>query len=58
MSAEPHSRHLYTVAQVRMIERGALATMRISGYELMRRAASAALNSLRRHWPLVRQLRV
>lgn len=58
MSAEPHSHHLYTVAQVRMIERDALATMGISGGELMRRAASAALNSLRRHWPLVGQLRI
>jgi ADP-dependent NAD(P)H-hydrate dehydratase / NAD(P)H-hydrate epimerase len=58
MSFQPHSRHLYTVEQVREIERQALAVMTISGDGLMRRAASAALNSLRRHWPRVQRLRV
>ena len=38
------------------MEGGALAALRISGHELMRRAASAALNSLRRHWPQLQQI--
>lgn len=48
-----HSRHrdLHTVEQLREIERAALAALDISGVELMRRAAMAALNTLRRHWP-------
>lgn len=42
---------LYTVEQMRTLERKALAAMDISGAELMRRAARAAFNSLRRRWP-------
>ncbi|HEY8681953.1 MAG TPA: NAD(P)H-hydrate dehydratase [Rhodanobacter sp.] len=53
MPADPHHRNLYTVEQVRTLEREALAALGISGYDLMRRAASAALNSLRRHWPQI-----
>ena len=45
------SRDLYTVAQVRVIEREALIALQITGFELMRRAVTAALSSLRRHWP-------
>lgn len=48
MPTSPH-RDLYTVEQLRAMERSALAA--ISSQDLMRRAASAALNSLRRHWP-------
>jgi NAD(P)H-hydrate epimerase len=51
MSTSLHSRDLYTVAQVRVIEQAALATLHITGFELMRRAVTAALASLRRHWP-------
>lgn len=55
-----HPRHsaLYTVEQVRGIERAALTAMGISGHDLMRRAASAALSSLRRHWPQIRRVGV
>ncbi|MDE2308063.1 MAG: NAD(P)H-hydrate dehydratase [Xanthomonadaceae bacterium] len=58
MPGHPHSRDLYTVEQLRAIERAALAALGISGQELMRRAASAALGSLRRHWPQVRRIRI
>ncbi|MEO8998374.1 MAG: NAD(P)H-hydrate dehydratase [Rhodanobacter sp.] len=56
MSAYPYSRDLHTVEQLRVMEGAALAELGISGHELMRRAASAALNSLRRHWPQLRQI--
>ncbi len=56
MPAHPYSRDLHTVEQLRAMERAALVALGISGPELMRRAASAALNSLRRHWPQVRQI--
>jgi NAD(P)H-hydrate epimerase len=51
-------RDLYTVGKMRQIDRAALDALGISGNELMRRAASDALRSLRRHWPLARRLRV
>lgn len=51
MSAHPYHRDLHTVGQLREIERAAMAALDISGIELMRRAAMAALNALRRHWP-------
>ena len=56
MPAHSHNRALYTIEQVREMEGAALAAMGISSHELMRRAASAALLSLRRHWPQVRHL--
>ncbi|WEN14329.1 NAD(P)H-hydrate dehydratase [Rhodanobacter sp. AS-Z3] len=56
MPVHPTSRHLHTVEQLRVIERAALLALGISGPELMRRAASAALSSLRRHWPQVQHL--
>lgn len=56
MSDHPCRRDLYTVEQLRLIERAALETLDISGHELMYRAASAALNSLRRHWPQLRRI--
>ena len=58
MTAHPHHRDLYTVEQVRAMERDALTALDIPGYDLMRRAGSAALNSLRRHWPQVRHLTI
>ena len=58
MSTSSPSRDLYTVAQVRVMEREALATLRITGFELMRRAVTAALASLRRHWPQARRIAI
>ena len=56
MSTPLPASDLYTVAQVRAIEREALASLGISGFELMRRAVTAALTSLRRHWPQARRI--
>ncbi len=51
-------RALYTVEQLRVLERDAFIALAVSGTDLMRRAASAALNSLRRHWPEARLITV
>lgn len=51
-----HRRDLYAVEQIRTLEREALTALQISGPELMRRAAMAALNHLRRRWPQVRHV--
>lgn len=51
MALLAHRRALYTVDQLRTLERAALAALGISGPELMARAAQAAFHSLRRHWP-------
>ncbi|HEY8586101.1 MAG TPA: NAD(P)H-hydrate dehydratase [Rhodanobacter sp.] len=56
MPAQPYSRHLHTVAQLREMERAALAALGISGPELMRRAARAALGSLFRRWPQLQHI--
>lgn len=56
--SELSSRDLYTVDDMRRIDRAALDALSISGSELMRRAASDALRSLRRRWPQARRLRV
>ncbi|MGB3270376.1 MAG: bifunctional ADP-dependent NAD(P)H-hydrate dehydratase/NAD(P)H-hydrate epimerase, partial [Rhodanobacter sp.] len=56
--SEPLPRELYTVDDMRRIDRAALDALGISASELMRRAASDALRSLRRHWPQARRLRV
>jgi len=56
MPAHLYSRNLHTVEQLRAMERAALSALGISGPELMRRAANAALNTLRRHWPQVQQI--
>ena len=56
MSEHQPSRDLHTVEQLREIDRAALAVLGISGLELMRRAAAAALASLRRHWPRVHRI--
>ncbi|MGY3039257.1 hydroxyethylthiazole kinase-like uncharacterized protein yjeF [Rhodanobacter sp. TND4EL1] len=58
MPAHSHSRNLHTVEQLRAIEQAALSLLGISGLELMRRAASAALGSLQRHWPQVRRIAI
>ncbi|HEX5306299.1 MAG TPA: NAD(P)H-hydrate dehydratase [Dyella sp.] len=49
---------LYTVEQVRALDRRAIEVLGIPGFELMRRAAAAALASLRRHWPQARRIAV
>lgn len=55
----PSYRHaLYTVDQVRALDRRAIDEHDIPGYELMRRAAWVALSSLRRHWPEARRLAI
>ena len=54
----PHRHALYTVAQVRALDRRAIETLGIPGYELMRRAAAAAFASLRRHWPQAQRIAV
>jgi len=58
MSEPSLRRVLYTVDQMRRIDRAAMDALGISGSELMRRAASDALRSLRRHWPQARRVRV
>jgi NAD(P)H-hydrate epimerase len=42
---------LYTVAQVRALERAAIDTLGLAGDELMRRAGCAAFDLLRARWP-------
>lgn len=58
MTAHPHSHDLYTVEQVRALDRQAIDGLGISGFELMRRAAWAGLSSLQRHWPQARHVAV
>lgn len=58
MPNHSHSQSLYTVEQLRVLERSAFAVLAVSGTDLMRRAASAALNSLRRHWPQARRISI
>ena len=49
---------IYSVAQVREIERRAIQDLGLPGYTLMTRAATAALRKLRAQWPRVQRLRV
>ena len=58
MTPQTHRHALYTVDQVRALDRRAIDDLGIPGYELMRRAAWAALSSLRRHWPYARRIAV
>ncbi|TAL85561.1 MAG: NAD(P)H-hydrate dehydratase [Rhodanobacter sp.] len=58
MSDQPNRQNLYTVEQMRVIERAALSALEGSGNALMRRAASAALSTLRRHWPQLRRIAI
>lgn len=51
MMPMPHCHDLYTVEQVRALDRRAIDVLGIPGFELMRRAAAAAFACLRRHWP-------
>ena len=58
MTASAHRHELYTVDQVRALDRRAIDTLGIPGYELMQRAAAAALVCLRQHWPRARSIAV
>jgi hydroxyethylthiazole kinase-like uncharacterized protein yjeF len=53
-----HYSDLCTVAQARALDRRAIEVLGVPGFELMRRAAAAALSSLRRHWPQARRIAV
>ncbi|AIF48917.1 bifunctional ADP-dependent NAD(P)H-hydrate dehydratase/NAD(P)H-hydrate epimerase [Dyella japonica] len=58
MTASPHRHELYTVEQVRALDRRAIDDLGVPGYELMQRAAAAALVCLRQHWPQARRIAV
>lgn len=58
MTPRTHSHELYSVEQVRALDRRAIQELGIPGIELMHRAAAAAFASLRRHWPEARRLAV
>jgi ADP-dependent NAD(P)H-hydrate dehydratase / NAD(P)H-hydrate epimerase len=49
---------IYSVAQVRDMDRAAMERCAIPGIELMRRAGRAALEALRRRWPCARRVLV
>lgn len=53
-----HSHELYSVEQVRALDRRAIQELGIPGIELMRRAAAAGFATLRRHWPDARRIAV
>ena len=53
-----HSDRLYRADAVRELERRALDRMGLTSDELMERAGTAAIESLRRHWPEQRRLLV
>lgn len=56
MHAATHHRDLYTVEQVRALDRRAIDDLGVSGLELMTRAATAAFACLCRHWPQARHI--
>jgi len=58
MTPSPHRHELYSVDQVRALDRRAIDALGIPGIELMRRAAAAAFASLQRHWPRARRIAV
>lgn len=58
MIASAHRHELYTVDQVRALDRRAIHDLGIPGYELMQRAAAAALVCLRQHWPRATRIAV
>lgn len=58
MQPTTHHRDLYTVEQVRALDRRAIDDLGIAGFELMSRAANAAFASLRRRWPQARRIAV
>lgn len=58
MTVSTHRHELYTVEQVRALDRRAIEVLGIPGYELMQRAAAAARVCLRQHWPHARRIAV
>ncbi|WP_267223983.1 NAD(P)H-hydrate dehydratase [Dyella silvae] len=58
MTASAHRHELYTVDQVRALDRRAIDDLGVPGYELMERAAAAALICLRQRWPNARRIAV
>ena len=59
MATSPiQSEALYSVAQVRELEKAALAVSEIASIDLMRRAAKAAYEFLRQRWPAARRIAV
>ncbi|QAU22971.1 NAD(P)H-hydrate dehydratase [Dyella sp. M7H15-1] len=56
MPVVPHHRDLYTVEQVRVLDRRAIDDLGMTGFELMNRAATAAFAALCRHWPEARRM--
>lgn len=58
MTAHAHRHELYTVEQVRALDHRAIEELGIPGFELMQRAAAAALVCLRQHWPQARRIAV
>ena len=52
------SESLYSVAQIRELEKAAIDTLGIGGIDLMRRAAKAAYQFLRQRWPAARRIAV
>lgn len=57
-SSSIQSEALYSVEQIRELEREALAAAGIAGIDLMRRAAKAAYGLLRQRWPSARRIAV
>lgn len=58
MTSRPHSHDLYTVDQVRALDRRAIEVLGIPGIELMQRAAAAGFACLQRRWPSARRIGV
>ncbi|MFK2899252.1 NAD(P)H-hydrate dehydratase [Dyella jejuensis] len=56
MHAATHSRDLYTVEQVRTLDRRAIDELGITAFELMSRAAATALTCLCQRWPQARRI--
>jgi NAD(P)H-hydrate epimerase len=56
--SEPAYIPLYTAAQVRELDRAAIADMGIAGYELMCRAGAALAQCVARRWPQAGSVRV
>lgn len=47
---------LYTTAQVRSLDAQAIASLGVCGFQLMQRAATAALQLLRKRWPTAKRV--
>lgn len=58
MTTNLHEQPLYRVAQLREFDRRAIHAAGIPGYQLMARAAGAALRELRRQWPAAGRIRI